>query len=251
MHPLAPYTQSRDLDNQRLIRKECDMISNRLRWAIGIVVGFLAIIGVGASATFYFRPLLHPRFLDYPTIVALHVILGGLYLTFAPFQFVKRIRSRWLGYHRWVGRLLVAIGLVVGAAGLFMAWVIPFAGWPERLILGFFGLLFLVSLAKGYLHIRAHRQQLHREWMLRAFAVGLAIATTRLIQIPALIVLSMIGDGELTQQQIELVVIVGFTLAFSLHALVAEVWIRVSRRKRAPAATTAQPRARGQVDMVG
>jgi hypothetical protein len=213
MHSLAPYTQSRELNNQRLIRKECDMISNRLRWSLGIVVGFLAIIGVGASASFYFRPLAHSKFLDYPTIVALHVILGGLYLTFAPFQFVKRIRSRWLGYHRWAGRLLVAIGLVVGAAGLFMAWVIPFAGWPERVILGFFGILFLVSLGKGYLHIRARQTQLHREWMIRAFALALAIATTRLIQIPALIMMIMISGGEPTQQQIAALVIIGFTLA--------------------------------------
>jgi hypothetical protein len=64
--------------------------------------------------------------------VALHVILGGVYLSLAPFQFVQRIRSRWPGYHRRVGRLLVGIGLVAGETGLFMAWIIPFAGWPDR-----------------------------------------------------------------------------------------------------------------------
>jgi Predicted membrane protein (DUF2306) len=69
-------------------------------------------------------------FLMYPTIVALHVTLGGLYL--APFQFVRRIRFRHLGYHRWAGRVLVSIGLVVGATGVFMGLVIPIAGWIER-----------------------------------------------------------------------------------------------------------------------
>jgi hypothetical protein len=52
--------------------------------------------------------------------VALHVVLGGVYLVQAPFQFVKRIRSQHLGYHRWAGRLLVAVGLVVGVTALFM-----------------------------------------------------------------------------------------------------------------------------------
>src|SRR5262245_24520063 len=118
------------------------MISTRLRRALSITIGFLLVIGVGASASFYFRPLASPKFLDYPTIAGLHVILGGIYLSMAPLQFVKRIRSRHLNYHRWAGKLMVAIGLVVGAAGLFMAWVIPFAGWPERVVLGFFGILY-------------------------------------------------------------------------------------------------------------
>ena len=72
---------------------------------------------------------LQPRLPGYPTIVAVHVVLGGLYLTLAPFQFVRRIRSRHLAYHRRTGRILVAIGLVVGATALFMGLVIPFSGW--------------------------------------------------------------------------------------------------------------------------
>jgi hypothetical protein len=61
----------------------------------------------------------------------------------------------------------------------------------------------------------------------------------------------MIGDAKPTQQPIALVAIVGFTLAFSLHAIVAEIWIRISRRKRAAAAGAAQPGRWGQVDVVG
>src|SRR3712207_3220034 len=126
-----------------------------MRRPLGVVVGFLALVGVGAAATHYFYEPYNPGFLEYPTIVALHVVLGGLYLALAPFQFVKRIRSRHLGYHRWAGRVLVSIGLVVGAAGVFMAVVIPIAGWPERVVVGSFGLLFLVALGKGFLYVRA------------------------------------------------------------------------------------------------
>jgi hypothetical protein len=85
-----------------------------MRLPLGVVVGFLALVGVGASATHYLQEPYNPGFLEYPTIVALHVVLGGVYLALAPFQFVKRIRSRHLGYHRRVGRLLVAVGLVAG-----------------------------------------------------------------------------------------------------------------------------------------
>jgi uncharacterized membrane protein len=107
------------------------------------------------------------------------VILGGVYLALAPFQFVRRIRSRHLGYHRRVGRLLVAIGVVVGVTALLMGLVIPFSGWPERVVVGLFGSLFLFALVKGFVHVRTGRVALHGEWMIRDFAIGLAIATQR------------------------------------------------------------------------
>jgi uncharacterized membrane protein len=209
------------------------MERNRPRWPLVASIGTLAVIGVTASITFFFRPRLHERFLEFPAIVALHVILGGVYLALAPFQFVRRIRSRWPGYHRWVGRLLVAIGLVAGASGLFMAWVIPFAGWPERIILGFFGLLFLTATAKGFMSIRAGQIAEHREWMIRAFAIGLAIATDRVIVILAVIAPMVVDpSGEPTRAQSEAIAITAFTIAFTVHTVLAEAWIRSTRRLR-------------------
>jgi nitrate reductase gamma subunit len=96
-----------------------------MRLPLGVVVGFLALVGVGASATHYLQEPYNPGFLQFPTIVALHVVLGGVYLALAPFQFVGRIRSQHLGYHRRAGRLLVAVGLVAGVTGLFLGLVIP------------------------------------------------------------------------------------------------------------------------------
>ncbi|MGH3148670.1 MAG: DUF2306 domain-containing protein, partial [Rubrobacter sp.] len=157
-----------------------------MRRTLGVVVGFLALLGVGASVAHYLQEPYNPGFLRFPTVVALHVILGGVYLALAPFQFVRRIRSRHLAYHRQAGRLLVIIGLVIGVTALFLGLVIPFSGWPERVVIGLFGGLFLLALVKGFLHVRAGRVALHREWMIRAFAIGLSIATMRLIFIPAL-----------------------------------------------------------------
>lgn len=197
-----------------------------MRWILGVLVGLLALIGVGASITHYLQEPYNPGFLEYPTIVALHVILGGIYLLFAPLQFVGSIRSRHLGYHRRAGRALVSVGLVVGVTALFMGLVIPFSGWAERVIIGLFGSLFLVSVGKGFVHIRAGRVAAHREWMIRAFAIALAIATMRLIFVPALLSVS-----DLTNQLAATLSIVSFTVAFVLHASLAEVWIRISRRR--------------------
>jgi hypothetical protein len=52
---------------------------------LGVVVGFLALVGVGASATHFLQEPYNSGFLRFPTIVALHVVLGGLYLALAPF----------------------------------------------------------------------------------------------------------------------------------------------------------------------
>ena len=200
-----------------------------MRLPLGVVVGFLALVGVAASATPYLQEPYNPGFLQFPTIVALHVVLGGVYLALAPFQFVGRIRSQHLGYHRRAGRLLVAVGLVAGVTGLFMGLVIPFSGWGERVIIGLFGSLFLFALVKGFFHARAGRVALHREWMIRAFAIGLSIATMRLIFVPALIMAS-------THAQITTLAVSSFAAAFVLHTAVAELWIRATHRSGAPRA---------------
>jgi uncharacterized membrane protein len=200
--------------------------------ALGAAVSILALVGVAASATHYLQEPYNPGFLRFPTLVALHVVLGGVYLALAPFQFVKRIRSRHLAYHRRIGRLLVAIGVMVGATALFMGFVIPKGGLSERVVIGLFGTVFLVALVKGFVHVRQRRVSLHREWMIRAFAIGLAIATARLIFFPTL----LITTTDPTDGRFGMLLAVALAVAFVLHVSVAELWIRATRRSGAPRA---------------
>ena len=205
------------------------MTRRAMRWALGVAVVLLALLGVAASATHYLQEPYNPGFLRFPTIVALHVVLGGFYLALAPFQYVKWIRSRHLAYHRRVGRLLVAIGVMVGATALFMGFVIPKGGSPERVVIGLFGTVFLVALVKGFVHVRAGRVSLHREWMIRAFAIGLAIATARLIFYPAL----LITTTDPSDRRFGTLLAVALAVAFVFHVSVAELWICVTRRSGA------------------
>ena len=110
-----------------------------------------------------------------------------------------------------------------------MGLVISFSGWVERGYIGVFGALFVVALVKGFVHIRAGRVTLHREWMIRAFAIGLSIATQRLIFIPALLVVA-----DPIQEQFQMLSATSFLVAFVVHAGVAEVWIRLTRKRRVP-----------------
>ena len=197
-----------------------------------IMVAGLAAFGVTAAVLHYLVEPYNPGFAEHPIATGIHVVLGALYLTFAPIQLIRWIRARALGYHRWAGRLLVPIGALVGLAALFLGLVVPFSGHLERIVIGIFGGLFLISLVLGYLRVRQGRIGEHREWMLRALAIGLSVATMRALFIPALMI-----AGNPSNDQIALLSVGSFTVAFLLHAAAAEWWIRRTR-----------PRTRGHAD---
>jgi hypothetical protein len=104
--------------------KEDPMTRKGPRWLLVMAIGSLVFVGIAASATHYLQEPYNPRFLEFLVVTALHVVLGGLYLTLASFQFISRIRSRHLAYHRRAGSVLVAVGLII-----------PFFGWGERVII--------------------------------------------------------------------------------------------------------------------
>ncbi len=210
--------------------KEKHMTSSKIgvpALALTFLVSILSLLGIGAVGYFLATGGANESFADYPLIVNSHVVLGAVYLLLAPLQFSTKIRTGFLDFHRLSGRLLVAIGFVIGASALFMGLVIPYSGVPEQLIIGFFGSLFLASLIISYTSIRNKDIERHREWMIRALAIGLSIATMRLIFVPGLILLDM------CRQDMEAWSITSFTIAFLIHCSVAEFWIW--KTKKTPA----------------
>jgi len=207
-------------------------------WLMTTVVAILAVVGVGSGIAHFLRGPTNPGFLEYPNLVKTHAALGAVYLALAPFQFLTRVRSRWIGYHRIAGRVLTSIGLVIGLSAIFIGLFIPFSGLPEQIIISIFGVFYVTSLVKGFLCIRSKKIAEHREWMIRAFSIGLSIATMRLVFIPALI---FIGADDATARTLS---IVSFSITLPLHAVVAELWIRHTR-KRTPVSAIDAAMAKG------
>lgn len=205
---------------------------------LAAVVGFLVLVGVSASVSHYFVEPYNPGFLKYPLVTNLHVILGAAYLLAGSVQLMPRVRNRWPAYHRWAGRVLVGVALVLGSAALFMALVIPFSGWPGRLGNGFFALFFLFALTQGFLAIRRRDIHRHREWMIRAFALALGIATMRLLFVPALIALNIQSK---TDPVVAWLSVASFVAAFTIHLAVAELWIRRTRGRPQRVASASSP----------
>jgi hypothetical protein len=105
-----------------------------------------------------------------------HIIPALIFVVLLPFWFSRRMRSN-EPVHRRLTWGLFALGAVVGITALPLASH-PVGGALELSSILVFDGLYLFSLARAFtLFLR--REPHYREWMLRAIAVLLGIATTR------------------------------------------------------------------------
>ncbi|MBS1526827.1 MAG: DUF2306 domain-containing protein [Bacteroidetes bacterium] len=210
------------------------------RVAMGIVI-FLALIGIAAvlrrtlTLTGIIKTRVNPRFGQFdigltlnPVLTFVHIMAGGLFMILAPLQFVPKIRMNHLWFHRLSGRILFISGLIIGISALIMSFKTTIGGATETSATLFFAILFLFSLFKGLYHIRRREVALHREWMLRMFAIGLAVATVRPI-VGMFFAFSKLSPHEFFG--------IAFWIGFTAHLVVAEAWINYTRNSQNQNAT--------------
>jgi uncharacterized membrane protein len=161
-------------------------------------------------------------FAQRPGLTLLHIVPGLIFMILGPLQFVARIRLRHINLHRWCGRIYVACGLLVGVTALTLGIVVGFGGPTETSAVTFFSLLFLVFLSLAVFRIRRREIAAHREWMIRAFALGSAVATMR-----PMIAIMLAVTGLSFSESLG----IAFWLAFSLHLVIAELWVNMTRVK--------------------
>jgi uncharacterized membrane protein len=222
---------------------------SRLRGVIWGAVIFLAAIGVAVAlrrisvlapivaggyhppavrtgAAAQFAPL-DDLFAHYPILTLIHIVPGLLLMVLGPIQFSTSIRARHLRWHRWNGRIFVVTGLVVGVSALVMSLAMPaIGGVKQAAATTLFGSFFLFALCRGYWHIRRREIALHREWMIRAFAVGLAVATIRPI------IGFFFATSRLTGLTPHEFFGTAFWIGFTVQLIVAEAWIHATRPGR-------------------
>lgn len=201
-------------------------------------VGFLGLIGV-AAVTRRTMVLLWPGtfagnaspaagldtgFGKHFALTLIHILPGTLFLVLAPLQFVPAIRQKHLQIHRWTGRLLVACGLIIGISALVMSYRISIGGPNETAATTLFAIVFLICLIKAFVHIRRKEVARHREWMIRAYGVGLGVATTRPI-VGAFFAFRRLTPHEFFG--------IAFWLGFTITFLAAEAWVDYTRHSEA------------------
>ncbi len=210
------------------------MSSSIGRAAFG-AMAFLSLGVAGYAAFVYgFLPLgqlLHPdmkaTYNSHAVGVYTHVFGAMFALLLGPWQFSTRLRASRPVLHRWIGRVYLGIGVLIGGlAGLYMAFH-AFGGIVAQSGFGILAVLWLYTGLRAYLAIRAVDVTSHRRWMVRNFALSFAAVTLR-IWLPG-----SVASG------------VAFEVAYPVIAwacwvpnlLVAELWLNRSARTDAEADT--------------
>lgn len=117
------------------------------------------------------------RFFASPSPVVIHIVAAAVYALLGALQFVGRLWQRGSKWHRWVGRFLVPVGILVGLSAL---WMTVFYPRTDTLLFTFrltFGTGMVLSIILGYLAILRKDVDQHQAWMIRAYAIGLGAGT--------------------------------------------------------------------------
>src|SRR6266403_581735 len=218
----------------------------RVRRALWSAVIFLALIGsaVAVRRMVHLGPIVvggyHPPastsnpvagqfaklddlFARYPFLTLVHIVPGLLFMLMGPLQFSSTIRARHLRWHRWSGRVFVVCGVVIGISALVMSLGMPaIGGLNQAAATTLFASFFLFALCKAFWYIRRREIPLHREWMIRAFSIGIAVATIR--PIVGMFFATSRFSGLTPREFFG----IAFWIGFVLHLIAAEAWIHAT-----------------------
>lgn len=208
----------------------------RLIW---VAVIFLALIGLAVAlrrSVVMLRPetvsarnnpaaALDRAFDDRRTLTLFHIVPGMLFMILGPLQFVRSLRAKHPRIHRWSGRIFLTASAVVGVTGLTLAFGKTIGGVDEKAAIVLFGSFFLIALAKALWHALRKQFALHREWMIRGYAIGLAVASIRPIMGMFFAAAVLLGHRPDPHEFFG----TAFWIGFTLQMIAAEIWINYTR----------------------
>ncbi len=196
---------------------------------ISFLVGILIILGMLLILlrVLIFAEVLQPArefdlgYAKHVGLIMVHIVPSFVFIIFGPLQFISKIRRDYPIFHKWSGRLYIVSAIIISISALILSFVNGVAGLSGTASIVFFSPLFLTFLGIAFYRIRQHKFSSHREWMIRAFSLGLAVITTR----PLFGILEFILNSH-TEQEI---LGIAFWLAFSFHLVFVEIWINITR----------------------
>ncbi len=203
-------------------------------WVLVLMLIALGLSSVLTRGVFLVEAMLDPdavfnafdvRYVEHPLATLFHLVPSLVIAVVGPLQFVRRFRQRQPLLHRLCGRAFVICGLVAAASGFYVGVFYPFGGldgpgFNQAVATTVFAAFTAFCLVRAYLSIRARNIAAHREWMIRSWALMLAIATERTF-------LGLL----LATTNVDMTVLFGttFWMAGVLNVAVAEVWINLTR----------------------
>ena len=208
----------------------------RFLWMAVIFLALIGLVVATRRAIVLFKPgaLSSPRnpagdldahFASERTLVLTHILPAMLFMILGPLQFARGLRSSHPQMHRWSGRIFLAASAVVGISGLRLAYGKTIGGMDEKAAIVLFGTFFLIALGRALWHALRREFAQHREWMIRGYAIGLAVATIRPI-IGFFFAAAVIRGHAPDPHQF---FGTAFWLCFTLQGIAAEIWINYTR----------------------
>ncbi|MET3664757.1 DUF2306 domain-containing protein [Caulobacter sp. 1776] len=156
-------------------------------WAFGLYI--LALYGIGAATGNWERwnvvlPSGHGYSRgDTAGNLALGVhLLMAVFVTFAgAIQLVPALRAKAPAFHRWNGRIFIAVAFVIAGSGLYIAFTRGAVAGAYMAVGNTLNAVLLMSCAAQALRFALKRRfDIHRRWALRAFVLMLGVFFYRL-----------------------------------------------------------------------
>ncbi|MBV8553783.1 MAG: DUF2306 domain-containing protein [Acidobacteriaceae bacterium] len=191
--------------------------------AIGVAAAIRRLIVLATGPGTGYSAGVDAGFARHPLLTLVHILPGMLFMFLAPLQFMTRIRAKAPRIHRWTGRALVCLGLVIGVSALLMSFRMAIGGINEMAATVLFDVLFLFCLLRGYAAVRRRDFVHHREWMIRMFGIALGIATTRPVMG------FFFATSRLTHLTPHEFFGTAFWIGFTLSLIAAESWVNYTR----------------------
>ncbi len=174
------------------------------------------------------------RYVENPRLTLLHTVPGLLFAILGPLQFMGPIRRRFPRVHRVSGRIFLVIGITSGIAAFFIGFRFPIWGFGFNWTITAVASVFMVyAFVTAFRHVKARRFAVHREWMIRGFAIGLGVALFRVILRDVLPRLGMESFDDRWNTVV--------WISFPIMLAAAELWIRATRPRARTAAAAEVP----------
>jgi uncharacterized membrane protein len=119
----------------------------------------------------------------------MHVLGGATFGILGPIQFSRVLMRRYGLLHRVMGRVFVAAGAIISLSSLSLLWHFPdaysVAMSSGRLL---FGIALGVALAIAMQAILQQDFTRHRNWMIRAYAIGMGATAVTMVFFPIYVI---------------------------------------------------------------
>jgi uncharacterized membrane protein len=119
----------------------------------------------------------------------MHVLGGATFGILGPLQFGNVLARKYGFLHRLIGRVFVAAGVLISVSSLGLLWHFPSAYSPAisggRLV---FGIALGVALTIAMQAIYKRDFARHRNWMIRAYAIGVGATAVSMVFFPIFVI---------------------------------------------------------------